>query len=396
MEPGRIPVGSWRGWVKHGGAGEHEVTSDRLDTSARPRSRLFPKTRSWFALDSPLELLSPLSVLRVLFGTAATSWLLIGLLWVDDRSVAVNDPGILVVGAFTTAVWILLVRLHLVRANGTRALVVYWTAAVALLMWFSHGSAPAVIFALFLVPIVAFAALFLNTGFVVAQLLAVTLLLGIDLAPGGAGYRTPALAVLGCIVLSSASCAVRLLTRCARRHDVVYPDTGLPNGFGLAQHVAGLDRPTFLVATVILRGIAEAREALGYQVGTEFVRRAVEDLGQVTAREAVIGRVDGDEFVVLVPLGAEAPDARAATRNPEVTGSPEDRPDLVADAGAALAGTLVDAIAAGRYLVGEIEVSLRAHVGLSAAPWDGSDVAELVRRASLSARRAARCGLPFE
>ena len=54
-----------------------------------------------------------------------------------------------------------------------------------------------------------------------------------------------------------------------------------------------------------------------------------------------------------------------------------------------LARTLAGAVSAGRYLVGEIEVSLRAHIGLAIAPWDGTEVPELVRRASLSAGRAA-------
>jgi hypothetical protein len=50
------------------------------------------------------------------------------------------------------------------------------------------------------------------------------------------------------------------------------------------------------------------------------------------------------------------------------------------------------AVSAGRYLVGDIEVSLRTHVGLAVAPWDGTDVPELVRRASLRASRAAARG----
>ena len=54
-----------------------------------------------------------------------------------------------------------------------------------------------------------------------------------------------------------------------------------------------------------------------------------------------------------------------------------------------LARTLAGAVSAGRYLVGEIEVSLRAHIGLAIAPSDGTEVPELVRRVSLSAGRAA-------
>jgi diguanylate cyclase len=57
-----------------------------------------------------------------------------------------------------------------------------------------------------------------------------------------------------------------------------------------------------------------------------------------------------------------------------------------------LAETLREAITSGRYLVDDIEVSLRANVGLAVAPWDGTDVPELIRRAALSAGQAAAQG----
>ena len=117
-------------------------------------------------------------------------------------------------------------------------------------------------------------------------------------------------------------------------------------------------------------------EALGYHVGTELLRRAVENLGQVLPVDAGIGRVDGDELVVIADVGrAEGPSRADADTRAE-----------------ALAEILRDAIIAGRYLVNDIEVSLRANVGLAIAPWDGSDIAELIRRASLSAQQAAAQG----
>ena len=67
-------------------------------------------------------------------------------------------------------------------------------------------------------------------------------------------------------------------------------------------------------------------------------------------------------------------------------------PAAVHSAGRDLAAVLAAAISAGRYVVDGVELSLRAHVGLVFAPWDGSEVAEFVRRASLSARRAAASG----
>ena len=45
-----------------------------------------------------------------------------------------------------------------------------------------------------------------------------------------------------------------------------------------------------------------------------------------------------------------------------------------------------------RYQVGGIEVALRAYVGAKAAPEDGHDVVELIRLASISARRAHDLG----
>jgi EAL domain-containing protein (putative c-di-GMP-specific phosphodiesterase class I) len=58
----------------------------------------------------------------------------------------------------------------------------------------------------------------------------------------------------------------------------------------------------------------------------------------------------------------------------------------------AFARDLARTTGSARYLVDRVEVVLRAHVGLVFAPWDGTEVAELVRRSSLSARRAAATG----
>ncbi|MEZ5259756.1 MAG: EAL domain-containing protein, partial [Ilumatobacteraceae bacterium] len=126
------------------------------------------------------------------------------------------------------------------------------------------------------------------------------------------------------------------------------------------------------IAAIVLRGLDEAREALGYQVGAELLRRAVEDLGQVMHADALIARTDGDELVVAQPID----------------------PSLDVDAVAsALAAELIDGIGAGRYVVSGIEVSLRAHVGLAIAPDDAVEITELLRLASLSARQAIDAGV---
>jgi len=103
-------------------------------------------------------------------------------------------------------------------------------------------------------------------------------------------------------------------------------------------------------------------------------------VGQVLPPGTFIGRVDGDELVVTA--GFEAAPAG------------DDRARRVEEA-VVLARTLGGAVDAGRYLVGDIEVALRTHVGLAIAPWDGTEVPELVRCASLSAARAADRGKAY-
>lgn len=391
MEARGESVPTWRGWAARGTAGARAVTSGRLPSSARPGSRLFPKTRSWFALDAPLELLSPLSVFRVLLVLAVVTWPVIGL--TAPRS-EVDAVGIGAVTAVTAVIWLALLRVKKLDVRGCRSLTAYLTGAVAVLVWSSHGGGPAVAFVLFLVPVSVCSALFLGRRTVVVQLAGTGVLLALALAPGLGVVRAGSTAVAGVLALCLAPVAVIFLARAARRHDTVDPDTGVPNGFGLAQRLAAGEHTVYLVAAVVLDGIGNAREALGYQVGTELLRRAVEDLGQVLPADAVIGRVTGDELVVTLGLDAEALDLGGAGPAGSTATAPGSvsMPTSIVDAGTSLADTLVRAIGTGRYRVGDIEVSLGAHVGLTAAPWGGGSVAELVRRASLSARRAADSG----
>ncbi len=364
-------MATWRGWVGRGSLDVHPVTSARLAASARPRNRLFPKTRSWFALDAPIELLSPLSVVRVLFAVAAGSWLVIGL--TAPRS-DIHRVGFLLIASFTAALWILLLVAKKVGVRASQLLTAFWTAAVAALVWCGRGTAVSLVVALYLVPVAVFCALFLGRRVVVVLQLAGAALLALALLPSLGPVRAPVYAGLGGLVVAVVPLTVLLLARSARRHDSVDADTGLPNGFGLARRLRERDQTALVVAAVCLGGIGDAREALGYQVGTELLRRAVEDLGQVLPSGALLGRVEGDELVVALavdPTTAPAPD----------------------EAGRFLADTLVEAISSGRYLVGTIEVSLRAHVGLSLPSGEGTTTAEQVRRASLTARRAVELGL---
>jgi EAL domain-containing protein (putative c-di-GMP-specific phosphodiesterase class I)/GGDEF domain-containing protein len=355
------------------------VRSTRLSSEAQIRNRLFPKTRSWFALDAPLELLSPLSVIRIIFAFNVVTWTLATVL-LRDHSVRILAVAIGIGTALLA--WLALELVHRLETRWVFILLAISTAQIALLTWAAAGTAVTYVYALSAIPVGIAAALFLPfRALLVQQLLAfVGLLLGLVAA---LGYLTSAVVSVSIALVNVAtSFTVYFLTRASQRQRSFDNDTGLPNGVGLSARVeATARRPSFVVAVIRLEGIADAREALGYEVGTELLKRAVEDLGQVLPPTTFIGRVDGDELVVTLGIGQG--DLAHGTRAQDDAQAIE------------LARTLAGAMNAGRYLVDDIEVSLRAHIGLAIAPWDGSEVPELVRRASLSAGRAATQGLVF-
>ena len=342
------------------------------------RNRLFPKTRSWFALDYPLELLSPLSVLRILYALAAVTWSAAGFLvhWPH-----VNRAALVAVIGLTVAVWVGLLAVHQVGRRACHVLALVATLAVGTLAWAAHGDDLLMCAVAFFVPIGVFCGLFLPTRAVIGYQLLAAVSLG--LAEWQAGWaQALVVALVGGIALVGGAVTVEFLARVSRRQGAIDPDTGLLSDLGFAQRLAQrIEGGPVVVAAIVLHGIADARDALGFRVGSELLRRGVEDLGQVLPASAMIGRSAGDELVVadeLTPI-RDAP-------------MPGDRPAKASDGARALASVLAEGIGAGRYLVGEVEVSLRAHVGLAVGPWDGANAPELMRRASLSARQAASRG----
>jgi diguanylate cyclase len=373
----RAAAPTWQGWFEEKTA-TSAVTSAKLAPDAHVQNRLFPKTRSWFALESPLELLSPLSVLRILFALAAVTWPLAGLL--------VHWPGanravLAAVIALTVVIWIGLLLVKKVELGGCHVLALLATADVGAVAWAAHGSGLLIAAAALFIPVGVFCGLFFRTREVLGYqgLAAVAL----AVAEWRAGWTDAlAIALAGGVALAVGALTVEFLARCSRRQGVIDPDTGLLNDVGFAQRLRHrADEGPVVVAAIVLHGIADAREALGFRVGSELLRRGVEDLGQVLPGSAVIGRMAGDELVVA--------DALTSAGDAPVAGG---RPERLAAAARRLADTLAQSIGAGRYLVGDVEVSLRAHVGLAVAPWDGATAPELMRRASLSARHAAARG----
>lgn len=376
---GRV-VGTWRGWAAAPSPAS-AVESAPLAPGTPVESRVVPKIRSWFALGAPIELMSPLSILRILFLVVALLWPVAGLAW--------RWPGmpmwlLLGAGSGTVACWVALLCVRSIGVRWCWGTVALWIADVAALEWSGHGTGLALGVVTVYLPGALFVALFLELPAVVAYLVGASAASWLALAPAQGPGLAAVVVGVSAVASSSVLVVTLLLNRAARQRESIDSDTGLPNAFGLAERAVGplsSGRP-LVVAAVVLEGVGEAREAMGYHVGTELLRRAVEDMGQVLPTGAVLGRVDTDKVVALLPLGA--PDDPSPQEACVV-----DSDRQVIEAGQALADTLRRSIRGGRYLIGGVEIAVRPHVGLASAPRDGSDVPELVRRASLSAIRAA-------
>lgn len=371
---------AWRKWATPT-ASLTSATSIPLHADAHVRNRLFPKTRSWFALDAPLALLSPLSVLRLVFAFGAVTWILMGALWTlshSDRTI------VFIVGTTALVAWASLLRVRRVSVGWSWALSCLWIAQVSVLLWAGHGGALSVATATYFVPIGVFVALYFAVGVVAASQVIIAMGVWVALTRPAGVLPAAFIAVVLSLSLSTASFAIVLLMRSSRNLGTFDPETGLPNGLGITHLLAQRDSNSPLVViAVVVRGVDSAQEALGFQAGSELMRRAVEDIGQVLPSDAVIGRI-GDELVVAQAMADGV--LSSAEQDSESV------PDRAVEVARSLAQTVGRAINAGRYFVDGVEVSLHAHAGLSVAPWDGDTVPELFRRASLSAREAVTNG----
>ena len=336
------------------------------------RNTWFPKTRSWFALGAPIELLSPLSVIRIILVLSSVA--------IPPAALAAGYPFSYrwIAAAATGVSGIALIALMRARSIGskTSTLLTGWLALSGIAaVWGAQGRNGAVCFLLIWAGIAIFDALFASWK----RLLIDSASLGVALWLTQSGDRNllSAVALIGSALLAYAGAgfALAFAATAARRRDTVDTDTGLPNGYGLAKRLGGGPARPLVVAVTNLAGLSDAREALGYAVGNELLQRIVENLGQVIPSDAMIGRVDGDEIVVV-----------------EVVGPPFGHRSPSLDTAAQKASILVDvlnrALGVSRYLVGGIELAIRSHTGVAFSPWDGADLATLIRKGSLSARRA--------
>jgi predicted signal transduction protein with EAL and GGDEF domain len=271
-------------------------------------------------------------------------------------------------------------------------------AGVAGAAWCGHGGYLSFTAIVCLVPVGIFTGLFFPVRRALALHLAAWASLVSALSTSSGLARSLLVATLATVMVLLASLTIAVLAAATRREGNVDPATGLPNGFGLSDTMASSGYGSaFVVADIVLAGIGDVREALGYAVGTELMRRLVEDIGQVLPPGAVLGRVAGDELVVVHKLTCSPPGPDQATCSAPLqsTRGGDDVGALPASVTAEadqLAVALSQGVDHGRYLVESVEVAIRAHVGLALSPWHGTELAELVRRASASAAQGADTG----
>jgi len=278
------PGDGWNTWDGLPEGHEGRVVSSSLRAvGTAVENPLLPKTKSWFALGAPLELLSPLSCWRILFALTAL-WCVVAALvggW------AAPNPGVAITAGALVMVWFGLLKVHRVDALASEGLGMVLIGGCAAVVWSGRGGPATWGVAPCFIVGAAVGGMFLPARAIVRLEVVTWVAFVAAWAPiaglgGGAALASAAGATSSAVAVVAA-----YLASSARRHGVVDPDTGLPNGFGLARRLAGRasDSP-LVVAVVVLGGLAEVREALGYQVGTELLRRIVEDIGQFRAMSA--------------------------------------------------------------------------------------------------------------
>jgi diguanylate cyclase (GGDEF)-like protein len=114
--------------------------------------------------------------------------------------------------------------------------------------------------------------------------------------------------------------------------------------------------PAFAVLLVDLDGFKEVNDSLGHHHGDVLLVHVAEALAGAAPAPATVARLGGDEFAILLPAAPTAADARA-----------------VADR---IHRTLAKTV-----MIEDIEVQVRASVGIALAPGHARDVSGLLRAA---------------
>ena len=356
-------VGGLTGWARSTDGRAVTVTSDRLE-SAEVANRWFPKMRSWLALGAPLEMLSPLSVARLLALVALLTWPL-GLVLGHSPVV-----GVLLI-AISTAIFVTLNRVRAIGPGQSELLALIHLAMAMVAIVTTSGVHRVLVVSGVVAALAIFVGLFVKPRYLFSSLGVSILALVVPtrFTHGGMSFADSVVLAMFATLLALMTALTARTSRLAGSLD---PETGVSNNRGMVnllhRRVATSD---VVVATVHLSGVAEVRDALGHEISAELIKRAVEDLGQILPVSARVGRGADDDVIVLIPNDP----ARARSLDAHI---------------AATVRQIETAIGSGRYLAGKIEVSLNAHVGVSVAHVGQVHAVDDVIRQSAVAARTAR------
>ncbi|WP_243438276.1 diguanylate cyclase domain-containing protein [Fundidesulfovibrio soli] len=153
-------------------------------------------------------------------------------------------------------------------------------------------------------------------------------------------------------------------------HDAL---TGLPNRFLVAdrleQGLAQARRKGSLLAVMLLDldGFKQVNDTLGHNIGDQLLQAVAGRLGGLLRKSDTVGRMGGDEFLVILP----------EVKTPE--------------GAAAVAGKMLRAVFEA-YAIGGHTLKLSTSIGVSFYPWDGSDAATLIQKADKAMYAAKGAG----
>ncbi len=356
----------WTGWV-HGVDGRAvTVTSERLH-QGDVVNRWFPKIRSWLALGAPLELLSPLSLARILAPLGLATWL-VGLVLGHPTAPAI---GLVVV---SMAMTVALMRVRAIGRAHTHLIGLCHLAMVIVAVATTPGVQRVLSVSAVVAAMAIFAGLFVALRHLVTAVGsgAMSLLVTARFTQDGMSFADAGVLTLFAGLLAFMTAVTARTSRLAGSLD---PETGVSNARGIVNLLRRqVARADVVVATIHLGGVSEVRDALGHEISAELIKRAVEDLGQVLPATARIGRGSDEDVLVVVP----------------------NDPSHERSIDAHIAATLKQigiSMGTGCYLAGDIEVILNAHVGVSIARRNEPMAAvDVVRQSALAARSACDLG----
>ncbi|WP_243309829.1 diguanylate cyclase domain-containing protein [Fundidesulfovibrio agrisoli] len=153
-------------------------------------------------------------------------------------------------------------------------------------------------------------------------------------------------------------------------HDAL---TGLPNRFLVAdrleQGLAQARRKGCLLAVMLLDldGFKQINDTLGHNIGDQLLQAVAGRLGALLRKSDTVGRMGGDEFLVILP----------EVKTPE--------------GAAAVAGKMLGAVFE-TYAIDGHTLKLSTSIGVAFYPWDGSDATTLIQKADMAMYAAKDAG----